>query len=110
MILAPNKAEVGTWTLQEVSECGALHVECIHCWKMSERELVPLIERFGADATLGEIAPCMRCTRCGRKKARVLVRLAVGVALGRGGPVRAERREVTDESFPAFKAAERSIQ
>jgi DNA-directed RNA polymerase subunit RPC12/RpoP len=75
VIFAPDKRDIGDWTLGEVWRCASLHVECARCWKISELLLPPLIDRFGEEATLDEVRRRMRCRKCRSRKARVLVRL-----------------------------------
>ncbi len=75
VIFAPDNKDVGAWTLQEVLECGTLHFECTQCWKISELQVPPLLERFGAETSLGDLRRRMRCRKCRSRKARVLVRL-----------------------------------
>src|ERR1700687_6202758 len=48
--------------------------ECRNCRKVSEVDVLGLIERYGATATVGEIRDKARCRICKKRTADVLMR------------------------------------
>ena len=50
-----------------------LWVHCERCQHRSPAALVPLIIRWGADASSDVLRRCARCTRCGRKGASIQI-------------------------------------
>jgi len=70
-----GQADRDRYTLRQVVELRLLVVfECRNCRKVSEVDLLGLIERYGASATLGEIRTKARCRICKKQSADVLMR------------------------------------
>jgi hypothetical protein len=63
------------YTLRQVAELRLVFVfECRNCRKVSEVDVLGLIERYGASATVGEIRDKARCRICKKRTAEVLMR------------------------------------
>jgi hypothetical protein len=66
---------VDSWSLRQVVEQGQLTFECNNCWRLAAVDVLDLVERFGADATVGRIRRQTICRICHTRGARALVRL-----------------------------------
>ena len=73
-----HERDVDKWTLRLVIERGALAFECRNCWHLAQVDVLGLIERFGADAVVGDTRRRARCRLCRSRRVRSLVRLKVG--------------------------------
>ena len=73
-----HERDVDKWTLRLVIERGALAFECRNCWHLAQVDVLGLIERFGADMTVGDMRRRARCRMCQSRRVRSLVRLKVG--------------------------------
>jgi hypothetical protein len=63
------------YTLRRVVELNLLLVfECRNCRRVSQADILDLIERFGTNATLGEIRTKGRCRICKKQSADILMR------------------------------------
>jgi len=62
-------------TLRSIIEQGhGLSFECDNCWRLVAVDVLDLIGRFGADATIAEVRRKLVCRRCNKRRARALVR------------------------------------
>ncbi len=62
-------------TLRSIIEQGhGLSFECDNCWRLVAVDVLDLIGRFGADATVGDVRRKLVCRRCNKRRARALVR------------------------------------
>ena len=73
-----HERDVDKWTLRLVIERGALAFECRNCWHLAQVDVLGLIERFGADAVVGDTRRRARCRLCRSRRVRSLVRLKAG--------------------------------
>jgi bacterioferritin-associated ferredoxin len=63
------------YTLRRVSDLGlTVAFECQNCRKVSQKDVLELIERYGLGTRLGDLRPKAKCSRCGRRAAEVLMR------------------------------------
>ncbi len=63
------------YTLRRVVELGlAVAFECRNCRKLSQPDVLDLVDRYGLRATLGDLRRKAVCSRCGKRQANVLTR------------------------------------
>jgi hypothetical protein len=63
------------YTLRRVADLGLIIAfECRNCRKVSQRDVLELIERYGLNAKRGDLRPKARCSRCSKRQADVLMR------------------------------------
>ena len=63
------------YTLRRVVELGlTVAFECRNCQKISQRNVLDLIERYGMTVKIGELRPKAVCSRCGKRQADILMR------------------------------------
>jgi hypothetical protein len=55
---------VEQWSLRQVVEQGQLAFECNNCWRLAAVDTLEMVERFGADATVGQVRPKAVCRVC----------------------------------------------
>jgi hypothetical protein len=61
--------------LRSIIEQGhSLSFECDNCWRLVAVDVLDLIGRFGADATVGEVRRKLVCRRCNKRRARALLK------------------------------------
>src|SRR5215470_5953294 len=67
---------VDEMTLRSIVERGeSLSFECDNCWRLVAVDVLDLIGRFGADATIGDVRRKLVCSRCNKRRARALVKV-----------------------------------
>jgi hypothetical protein len=66
---------VDDWTLMQSFERGSIFIECGRCRRLAQIDIQPLVYRFGPDATLGALQARLKCDRCDRREAQILVHL-----------------------------------
>ena len=57
-----------------IEQRNALSFECDNCWRLVAVDILDLIGRLGADATVGEVRRKLVCRRCNKRRARALVK------------------------------------
>lgn len=78
-VLMPNPIEVRITTPEEVKlrdiveQRYDLVFQCSGCLKVSRMDVLELIHKFGPDAKLEPIRFKLRCTRCGRRRAKPML-------------------------------------
>ena len=66
---------VNEMMLRSIIEQGhGLSFECDNCWRLVAVDVLDLIGRFGADATIAEVRRKLVCRRCNKRRARALVK------------------------------------
>jgi hypothetical protein len=78
LLIDLRERDVDKWTLRVVIERGALAFECRNCWHLARVDVLGLVERFGAEARVGDTRRRARCRMCRSRRVRSLVRLKVG--------------------------------
>jgi hypothetical protein len=74
-IIESNKVPVDRWTLRIVVERGSLAFECRNCRRLSQVDVLALIEQHGADGLVAAVRRRLVCRQCGARSPRALVRL-----------------------------------
>jgi hypothetical protein len=66
---------VDEMTLRSIIERGyGLSFECDNCWRLVAVDVLDLIGRLGAHATIGEVRRKLVCRRCNKSRARALIK------------------------------------
>jgi DNA-directed RNA polymerase subunit RPC12/RpoP len=66
--------EVELRSLADVAERFGVYLECLRCGRLSALDARRLIARHAGDLTLYQLRRQARCSRCGGRRARVLLR------------------------------------
>jgi hypothetical protein len=65
-------------SLRSIIEQGyGLSFECDNCWRLVAVDVLDLIGRLGANATIGEVRRKLVCRRCNKHRARALLKTGV---------------------------------
>jgi len=73
VVFGPDERD--EYTLRRVAELQlSIAFECRNCHKISQREVLDLIELYGLTTKLGDLRPKARCSRCGKRAADILMR------------------------------------
>jgi hypothetical protein len=66
---------VDEMTLRSIIEQDhGLSFERDNCWRLVAVDVLDLIGRFGADATIGDVRRKLVCRRCNKHRARALIK------------------------------------
>jgi hypothetical protein len=75
MLFPPINPGLDRWTLAEVAERGELVLECVKCSHVAMMDVPKFITEFGGEALVRDVLRQSICRKCGRKRARALIRL-----------------------------------
>lgn len=74
----PDRRSPETYTLRDlVDRRITLFFECANCLKAAQIDVLEMIARFGPESRLEPIRFKARCSRCGKRRARPLLRLPI---------------------------------
>src|SRR5271155_1235362 len=73
LVFGPEDRE--GYTLRKIADLRLmLAFECRNCHKLSQPDFLDLVARYGPNATIGELRPRAKCSRCGKRTADVLLK------------------------------------
>src|SRR5436190_13107781 len=60
-----------------IEQAHSLSFECDNCCRLVAMDLLDLIGRLGANATVGDVRRKLVCRRCNKRRARALIKPAI---------------------------------
>jgi len=83
----PDHRSPETFTLRDLVEQRiGLYFECANCGRLTPVDVLDLVARFGPESRLEPISFRARCSRCGKRRARPLLRFPLRKGLDEWWP------------------------